>query len=249
MATGFKFHIGHQSYLFSFRIVFSLLCLVFFSLFCVLGVWQLHRYEYKKLLLTSYESRLTSAPIPLAQLIGDQNDTQFKRATVTGHYVNELTMFVQNQYYQNQLGFNVLTPFKIPGDKKLLLIDRGWVEKSSANLPNISAVLDEQQVMGYVKFENEFHFILGKNILNKDKAPIVMQKIDIKELQRITNQEFYPYVLRLDPSVAHGFSRNWVIATIIPEKHMGYAIQWFVMAFVLLIAYLCFCCERIPNEK
>jgi cytochrome oxidase assembly protein ShyY1 len=34
----------------------------------------------------------------------------------------------------------------------------------------------------------------------------------------------------------------------LPARHLGYAVQWFVMAMVLAIALICFCCERI-NEK
>ena len=46
----------------------------------------------------------------------------------------------------------------------------------------------------------------------------------------------YPYVLRLDPTMLGGFTPNWVISAIHPEKHLVYAVQWFLLALVVLVS-------------
>lgn len=221
MGSCFQFRLGHQSYLFTFKKGFFLLSLFFVVLFCVLGVWQVHRYHYKKLLLSA-SHQLTA---------------------FSGHYENALTILLQNRFYKGQAGFEVVTPLRIPGQKKLLLVDRGWTPSS-----HIPSVPEEQHIKGYIKLLNEFQFILGKNTSNPTAIPLVMQKIDIDEISQITHQTYYPFVLRLDKNEANGFVREWVITTILPERHMGYAVQWFLMAIVLVIAYFCFCCERVKND-
>ena len=30
---------------------------------------------------------------------------------------------------------------------------------------------------------------------------------------------------------------DWLVTTVSPDKHMGYAVQWFLMAFAVLIAF------------
>jgi surfeit locus 1 family protein len=247
MTKSFTFQCRQRSYLFTFKAGFSLLCVVFFTLFCVLGVWQLQRYHYKKSLLSLYDARLTAHPEPFQQVKNSTEDLQFQRVTTQGQYLNGSTVLLQNQFKHDQVGFDVLTPLKMEGDETLLLVDRGWVTKNDAE--SLAKIDKDQQVAGYLKKVNEYQFMLGKNILNENVAPIVAQKIDTNELSRIMHKKFYPYVLRLDQTQANGFERDWVIVTAVPERHMGYAIQGFVMAFVLFIAYLCFCCERVKNEK
>jgi len=256
MTQCLQFHFRQQPYRFVFRMDFFLLCLFFVILFCVLGVWQVHRYQYKKTLLFTYQHRLESAPVPFSPLmlglnVSRQNadqTLQFQPVEMEGHYVNALTMLVQNQVYKGQMGVEVLTPLQIAGEKKLLLVDRGWVRKpNNDTMPSIKPISGTQRINGYIKILNEYQFILGKNIYYPSASPIVMQKIDTDEISRMTHQSFYPFILRLGDSGAAGYVRDWTIITVLPQRHMGYAVQWFLMAMVLFIAYFCFCCERKNN--
>jgi surfeit locus 1 family protein len=224
--------------------------LCFFIIFCLLSYWQFNRYEYKKSLLAEQHSRLLSSPKPfltVANLADSQ--LQFQTVKVQGYYLNHLNILMQNEYYHDQLGYEVLTPLKIKGNDKLLLIDRGWV-KAINNLtpPKIANISGQQQIAGYIKTLNENKFTLGKNILNPDVYPLVIQKISFAELSQITKQSFYPYILRLNASAPNGFIRDWIISTMSPARHLGYAIQWLLMALALLIAYFCFSSQQVKND-
>jgi len=183
-------------------------------LFLILGGWQLHRYEFKKNLLHTQKIMVTQ-----------------------GYYLNHLTFFLQNRYYQDQYGIEIITPFKILGDNKLLLVDRGWIKTNNQTIP-ISPIQGKQKITGNIKLLNEPEFILGKVILKQTPTELIIQKIDINALSKATHQLFYPFVLRLDHTQPHGFARDWVITTMPPERHMAYAVQWFLMAFVVLIIFL-----------
>ncbi|EKD72598.1 MAG: hypothetical protein ACD_45C00630G0004 [uncultured bacterium] len=247
MTKPWQFHFRKHSYVFKVKIGFFVLCFMLFSLCLALGVWQLHRYANKKTLLATYHARLHGAPLAFAKLT-HAHDLQFQSVFVEGQYLNQFTMFVQNRFYHDALGYEVLTPLHILRDKKLLLVDRGWVPKPpDKSLPSIQNTDGMQQVKGYIKVLDEYQFILGKNILQDQLTPLVMQKIDMNEISRVLQQSFYPFILRLDASQSHGFVRDWIITTMLPERHMAYAVQWFLLAIVLCIAYFCFCCER-TNE-
>jgi surfeit locus 1 family protein len=240
-----QFHFRQKTYLFSFRMSFFIFCLSFFTLFCALGTWQLHRFEYKKTLLTTYQQRLVSTPKTFLSLANQPPQSlQFQRIMAQGEFVNDLTMFVQNQVYKNQMGVEVLTPVRLPHSKNLLLIDRGWVPAGIGQTPPIETVQGPQQITGYIKLLNEYQFILGKNIFDTRQRPIVMQKIDMTELSQLTHQSFYPFILRMDAKEAHGFVRDWAVITLLPQRHLGYAVQWFLLALVTLISFIIFCCER-----
>lgn len=243
------FRFKTETYSIKLNKVFMLLCLFFFGLFCMLGVWQLHRFHYKQVLLSTYQNRLNALPKPLVLLSGSLNDIQFQPIAADGHFVNELTMFIQNRIYQGKAGFEVLTPLRVSGENKLLLIDRGWVQKPEGQaLPQIIPQKEKQHIVGYIKRVDEYQFILGKNILEPVTYPLVMQKIDLNEIGRLMNQTFYPFVVRLDPAAQNGFVRDWVISATPPERHRMYAIQWFSLALVILIAYLGFSVERVRES-
>lgn len=227
-----------------FRWGFSLLWLGFFILLNALGVWQLYRYQDKKILLATYQQRLLAKPTPLVEPA-----LQFQHLALKGHYLNSLTMLVENRPYQDKIGFEVLTPLAINGQQQVLLIDRGWLPKTNQALPTIPTVSGEQEITGHVKLLNEYQFVLGKNILQPHSFPLVMQKIDINDIMHSTQRDFYPFILRLDQAAPHGYVRDWVITAMPPARHMAYAVQWFVMALVLLVAYLSFCCTRIDSKK
>src|SRR6185312_3122531 len=97
---------------------------------------------------------------------------------------------------------------------------------------------------------HEYQFILGNNVLSED-VPIKMQRIDFHDIERVTHHLFYPVVLRLAADQPYGFLRDWVIATVSPERHLGYAIQWWVMAGVLLsiLMYQNRGCMQMKNKS
>lgn len=229
-----------SKYTFTFRLSFLLLCIFFFVLMCCLGVWQLHRYHYKNQLQQSYQMRQASKPINFSNLlITKQTPYEFQNVEMIGEFLNDETLFLQNQFHGNEVGFDVLTPLKISGQTKLLLIDRGWIPNNGhPNMPpELKSVIGQQKIFGQIKFANEFQFILGKNIL-RDTKPFLIQKINLAEIAKITGKEFYPFYIRLNKSSNNGYVRDWIVTTVPPERHLGYAIQWFIMAGVLVIAYL-----------
>jgi surfeit locus 1 family protein len=240
--TDYPFVWRNKQYTFQFRWRFLLLCLFFVCLFSGLGMWQLHRYHFKAELLRDYATRATQAPAPFSASTGQE----FQHVTVQGTYVNEQTMMVQNRVYRQQQGFEILTPLQLAGDKKLLLVDRGWVKSVDEGQDVLTG---EQQVTGLIKYLNEYQFILGKNIMAPDKRPLIIQKINIKDISRVTHAAYYPFVLRLDPAAANGFVRDWTISAVDPRRHLGYAMQWFLMAIVLVVAYLSFSISRAGNAE
>lgn len=251
MATLKQFKWRGNLYHIVFKPGFTLLCLFFFLLFCLLGNWQLHRYHFKKALLTAFQQRISGEPQPLGQLAPPMTNWQFQPVKVNADYLDDLTILLQNRYYHDRLGFEVLSPVKIAGEKKMLLVDRGWVPAGiGSSLPHVNTVKSNHLIVGHIKLLNEYQFILGENITDIRSRPLVLQKVDITELERVMHQTFYPFVLQLDTDQPNAFVHDWTtVTTIMPERHMGYAMQWFAMAAVLFIAYFFFCCERVKKRE
>ncbi len=214
--------------------------LALFLLLINLGFWQLRRYHYKENLLQEFHLAIKASPASLDDILALKNP-EFRRIQISGHYINSKTILLANQFAQHQSGYDVITPLMISADNKAVLIDRGWVSTQTAANPNLMQA-DQQLInlTGYVKFPYQHVFILGPTVLNPNQFPLQVQKIDLKTLSQATQLNLYPFIIRLSKTEPNGFYREWVITTVMPERHMAYAVQWFLMAIVLIIIYLYF---------
>lgn len=231
---------------FHFRTSFFLLCLILAIVCAGLGNWQLQRYSAKKNLLARYQNNLAHQPEAFTAIYTKVSAAalEFRQVSLTGQYITQNTFLLQNRFYHDQLGYEVITPIRLPNQKKQLLVDRGWIPQSPQWINKATTPIPTPQtIKGYIKLQNTYQFTLGKNILDVT-FPVYMQKIDINELQHITHEEYYPFILRLNPQSDQGFVRDWVITTVLPERHLAYAVQWFGLMITLVIAYFCFSIER-----
>lgn len=222
--------------------------LFFFVLFIYLGIWQIHRYHYKNKLIAMYQAALIAQPVSI-HTVNTAHPPLFLHITATGIFLNGKTMLIDHQANDDQIGYDVITPFQPIHSHQILLVNRGWISVGSVgaiqthNLNSKAAILkpihSQQTITGYIKLP-EYTFTIGPNIIRPNDSPLVIQKIDLHELDRLEHWQLYPFVVRLDPKDPHGFVRNWQLFNIVPQRHMAYAIQWFAMALVLAIAYIFF---------
>jgi cytochrome oxidase assembly protein ShyY1 len=50
--------------------------------------------------------------------------------------------------------------------------------------------------------------------------------------------KLFPFVVNLAPEPNSEFVRNWQPVVMSPEKHLGYAVQWFGLGIAALTIYL-----------
>ena len=217
-------------------------CLLLFVVLVKLGFWQVYRYHYKSDLVKQFHQRRVDAPVPLVQLPLDQ-DNRFRHIAVKGQFIAELTFYLQNRFFHNRVGYEVITPFKVSGSDKILLINRGWVAQQTEHsqaLPGKQPVSQELALTGYIKILDNYVFTLGANQITSPQGDTLVQKIDIDALIERYHWQLYPFVMRLDKREPFGFVRAWQPTSSDPARSLGYAVQWFAMALVLVLAYLGF---------
>jgi cytochrome oxidase assembly protein ShyY1 len=52
------------------------------------------------------------------------------------------------------------------------------------------------------------------------------------ELSAALGRELAPRQVLLDPGVPDGYVRDWSVPGTAPDRHLGYAVQWFAFAAV-----------------
>lgn len=213
-----------------------LLGLVLVGLFISLGRWQLSRAHQKEALFAAFAERTAHTPLSIVAL-QQTSDSRFYRAELTGTFDNNHSMLLDNKTYEGKVGYEVYTPFK-PKDAQLtILVDRGFIPMgfSRQQLPPIHAINEQTTITGMLNLPPAY-VSLG-SIKNQTEAtwPLRVEYINLLQLSNILRQPLYPNVLILSPHDPLAYATEWKITMMGPEKHRGYAVQWFAFALILLL--------------
>ena len=223
-----------------------------------LGIWQLDRAEQKKEILTQSIDRSKQTAVPVQSLFNqfdsNFNTLRFRQVTASGSYLSKQSIYIDNQVYEQKVGYALMTPFKLSGSGDVILVDRGWlsVGLSRGVLPNFDTP------EGEVLIEGRLNLPYAKPPIWNDKYDVadgmVWQYLPITEFNTQTGLSAVPLVLELAPNNAEGSSSGAVVnwQSINDEwvfKHQAYAFQWFSMALVFAIACLILLVKSIRNTK
>jgi cytochrome oxidase assembly protein ShyY1 len=223
--------------------------------FASLGAWQLERGAWKERLLAGWATALAEAPRDYAAAL-DGHEALPRRedlAAPTGEAALPLpvalrgswdpasTVLLDNQRLDAAVGVFVLTRF-VPRDGGVpLLVNRGWLPlPPDRTPPAIPSPADgEVALRGLLVAAPAAGLKLAAPAWAPGEAPPLLASLDLSALRTATGPLFEG-ILQLDPAAPDGFTRRWqpLPNTLPPEKHRGYAVQWFGLAAAVAVIYL-----------
>lgn len=211
--------------------------LVLVSLLCSLGFWQLRRSDQKQQYLEQQQAALQLPALMLNQMrVTDIDAMRYRQALLRGRYDTEHQFLLDNQIVAGKSGYLVLTPFKLDGNAGAILVNRGWLAAmpDRAKLPEIGFQSTNQEIEGRINRFPSLGLKLQGVEIPGEGWPSRLQFIDIQRLNQKLGYSLSAYQIELDAKADNGFLRDWKIqAVITPEKHLGYAVQWFGLALAL----------------
>lgn len=223
----------------------ALLAFPLFCLFISLGIWQLHRADEKALLLKTFSQRAHLAPF-LIDNLPDQQDLRFYRIQLIGTFDNQHTFLLDNKIHNGKSGYEVYTPFRATGSDTSILVDRGFIPHTDNHhtLPDIPAITDETTITGMLNTPPPI--AAPKEMMDNTSMhwPLRVGYIDLHQVGDFLSKSLFPYVLVIDPKHASAFDLQWEIIIMSPERHQGYALQWFAFALTLLILFVAMIIRR-----
>lgn len=215
--------------------------LVVFAALVALGAWQLERAADKRALEREFERRLRDEPVHLDEAATDAAALRHRRVTATGVYDAAHQFLLDNRTRQGAAGYHVLTPLRLPDEGTAVLVNRGWVPvgRSREQLPRTAAPAGAVHVRGIVAVPSAEPFLLGPAGYDAGGWPRVVQAIDLVAMEAALGYPLLPYTVRLAPGEAGGFAREWEpYIGLGPERHRGYAVQWFALAAAVLVIFV-----------
>jgi surfeit locus 1 family protein len=202
-----------------------------------LGFWQLRRANESQAILDRFNEQSIVQATSLSKALS-LKDKRYRMVKVEGYYDNEHPFLLDNQFHQHQVGYHVISVLKIPGQKQRLLIDRGWVPMQGArrrHLPQILPVENKVTVYGKIHQADKHLLLLGNIAEQGNDWPRLIQQINFDYIHQVLGAPVYPFVIQLEKGQMHGYVRDWKPVMMSPQRHKVYAVQWFIMAFTLII--------------
>ena len=199
-----------------------------------LGLWQLDRADQKR----TIEAAIVNANTGPVELIANGRellDKEYYDVRLQGNYLSDKQFIYDNQIVDQVSGYYVLTPFILTDQLGVILVNRGFIPWNGQRERLADIAVDSVSREIKVQVSSPIKRMELKATDVSRQFPVLIQAIDFDVIEEISKLEFVKVVGLLDPSSSDGYVRKWEPYTGSIEKHIGYAIQWFLMALVLAI--------------
>lgn len=200
-----------------------------------LMLWQIDRAEFKRQRLDQVAS---AATLDLSE-VGPDTLTP-ARVRSSGHFDGNRQVLLDNRVHLRQPGVHVLTPW-IFGDGRIVLVDRGWAAWPDRSRPRPDPrPAPTDRLAGLLVDPPEVGLQLGEaGELDPDHWPNLMTYHADAPLRAVFGPDLLPQIVQLDPAhPAHLTGADWPVVTFGPERHLGYAFQWGLMALVVAAIWI-----------
>ncbi|HEU5315307.1 MAG TPA: SURF1 family protein [Chloroflexota bacterium] len=132
-----------------------------------LGFWQLDRLAQRRAVNFQLASRLVAPPLRLPGPLSDAppagdalRESEFRRAVLRGFWDFTKERPLTNQFWEGQLGVDVIAPFILETGRQAVLVDRGWLPAAESDAARWERYRPPQgpglvpiEVRGYVRLD------------------------------------------------------------------------------------------------
>lgn len=235
----------------------TLLCVV---IMFGLGIWQLERKTEKDIRLEQIAERQSTQPYKLTEIMADLSansapslaaDLQDYPVSFTGEAQMDRAFFIDNKIVDGKTGYQLVVPINT-FEGHIVLANMGWLRGSGirGELPVLSAHTLSHYTQGLQNFSGVVSYPSNNKMVSETNTafgqfPALLQQIDLNQMQQHltanglpNSQAIYPFVVNLEADPSSEFVRNWQPVVMSPEKHLGYAAQWFGLGIAALTIYL-----------
>lgn len=226
------------------RFVFAAALVVAFSGFVALGTWQLQRMAWKDALIARVDARVHAEPVdPPARARWDSitaEDDEYRRVHVRGEWLDVAPARTQ-AVTAIGAGWWLLSPLQT-GSGDIVLVNRGFVPGDADPVPAPSG---PAEVIGLLRLPE----VGGGFLRNNDPAADRWHSRDVAAIaasRGLPAERVAPYFIDAehDPARA-GWPRGGLTVVQFRDHHLQYALTWFAMALLTLVAGAClFVLER-----
>jgi surfeit locus 1 family protein len=220
--------------------------------FVSLGTWQLGRAREKQALTDSFLAGSRDILDATGRGLGDL--PRYQQVRLRGSYdVGRQVLLDNMPSSSGRPGYRVLTPLERSDGLGWVLVDRGWVPLGAtrAELPEVGVGAGEREVIGVLDGLPVPGLRVGPAAAPDATGwPRVMLFPTEADAESALGADVESRIVLLDPGSPDGFERAWRPSLGFgPERHLGYAVQWFAFAVVAVVMFIALNLRRVPPDE
>ncbi|MDZ4348346.1 MAG: SURF1 family protein [Xanthomonadaceae bacterium] len=212
-----------------------LLAIACIALFVGLGRWQLERAAEKQ---HAVDSLARSLAEPRPQAIAARaasGPNRIDRVFAQGRFIDAPILLLDNQIREGAVGLRAYRVFQPDALDQPVLVELGWLPvPPDRRLPATVALETYYRLDGLLLPPPSAGLRFGPPGQRLADGRWLLTRLDPAELSSVLGLEkpLLERVLRPDPADRIGYTRSLDVLsnTLPPEKHRGYAVQWFALA-------------------
>ena len=211
--------------------------------FAALGNWQFGRQQEKQAMLDEGAATIAAkSPLELGIAADPALARGYDWAAGGGYFAEVPAVLLDNQQRGGRAGVRAYRAFVPEGGAAPLLVELGWLPlPGDRALPQVVLPAGRQQLAGLLA-PPPSHGIGPAGFAAQGDGTLLAVGLDPAALAAPLRQPgLAPRVLKLDPALsAIGYERDLDVLpnTLPPERHFGYAVQWFALAIAVLATAL-----------
>ncbi len=203
-----------------------------------LAFWQLDRAEEKEQMARQWEQ----APAVELASLNTHSPPAFARVQGYGSWDTQRHLLLDNQIRNNHPGVHVFSLFEPADGGPPLLVNRGWQPwlRRSDEWPTIDTPATPVNITGRLSPPPRVGFQLGAaQALDGNSWPNLTTYFDLERVREVFGPGVIDQIVLLSPDhPQHLTGDEWQTVVMGPERHRGYAFQWFSIASAVLIIWV-----------
>lgn len=228
---------------FRFRTIPFIATLVLVAVGILLGNWQVRRAAEKTTLQARLTQRAALPPLVLDGKPVDPAAVEYRRVIVTGEFVPNWPLFLDNRPFEGRTGFVLLMPFKITGGdagaQDVVLVARGWVPRDPAvhdRVPQVPTPGGRTTIEGLAVLHPARVMELGKAPPPRPGA--IVQNVDPAGFAQASGLRTLPVMVEQTSPDGADLARKWPAPAVDVDRNKGYAFQWYALAAMAFLFFV-----------
>ena len=218
-----------------------ILALLVAALFARLGFWQLARMHEKQAMLDAAHAVVQQRhALPLSAAADVPRSRDYDWSAGSGRFAALPPVLLDNQSRDDRAGVRAYRVF-VPVDAAPLLVELGWLPvPGDRRMPPVPRPDGAMRIAGLLAPPPSAG-IATTIVQPQPDGTLLTIALDLPLLRKaLALPALAPRVLKLDPAIPLGYARDLDVLpnTLPPERHLGYAVQWFGLALAVLATAL-----------
>jgi len=221
-----------------------LFALAVFVMMIGLGFWQLARLDERRAANAARVAVLDQNPITVTGAGDDPAALVGRKVRLSGTFLNDESVVLRGRKSDTGVdGVHLLTPLRISGSPRAILVDRGWLPTNQRS-PEARAAyaVDREVTVEGIARPAEIPAdspLAGRDLPLPGETRIdAWLRADVPAIQAQVDAELLPFFVEQLPAPGDAaLPRPSDPRRLDEGPHLGYALQWFSFAAILAVVY------------